>query len=216
MFSQEQLDLIHDIARHSKNQGELAVWIGFGDIKYTGKFTSEQYKVVLYCAQECKRQRSGEMSVYDMVNAWEYAIKTAAGDHPLHLEYIKDIGFLVEPDDNKKGLRTQNIRIRVDNFTTIEKGAKWDRVPILLEMLLDSYYTGLLATDAIDASNGDPHYAGWNSLSQSAEDQFYYEYENIHPFVDGNGRSGKILYNYLKGTLDNPVMPPNFWDSEAP
>jgi hypothetical protein len=42
--------------------------------------------------------------------------------------------------------------------------------------------------------------------------EFYMEYELIHPFVDGNGRSGKIILNYLGGTLLSPIFPPNdFW-----
>lgn len=44
---------------------------------------------------------------------------------------------------------------------------------------------------------------------------FYREFELIHPFVDGNGRTGKILLNMLNGSLLNPIFPPNdFWGEE--
>ena len=45
----------------------------------------------------------------------------------------------------------------------------------------------------------------------------YYQFEKIHPFNDGNGRIGKILYNYLLNSLDVPTWPPNFFgDVENP
>ena len=49
------------------------------------------------------------------------------------------------------------------------------------------------------------------NVYQMTPEEAYKEFELIHPFVDGNGRTGKVIFNWLKGTLDRPVMPPNFF-----
>lgn len=42
--------------------------------------------------------------------------------------------------------------------------------------------------------------------------EFFRQYEEVHPFVDGNGRTGAILFNWLSDTMDKPTWPPNFWN----
>jgi hypothetical protein len=46
-----------------------------------------------------------------------------------------------------------------------------------------------------------------------SNDAAYVAFEMIHPFADGNGRTGKILFNWLNGTLDEPILPkvPKEW-----
>lgn len=41
-------------------------------------------------------------------------------------------------------------------------------------------------------------------------EEFYQRFEEIHPFEDGNGRVGALLYNVFSGWLDDPVHPPEF------
>ena len=38
---------------------------------------------------------------------------------------------------------------------------------------------------------------------------WYWRFENIHPFTDGNGRTGKIMLNFLLGRMADPVFPPH-------
>lgn len=164
------------------------------------EFTHDQMGIVEYCALECERQRSGEFSVYNMVHAWLYAMMFKQSRMNVKIDDIALYGQLVEPLKNWQGIRTSKIYVG-DGFGYIEK-MQPERIHMALAQLLDSYYDGSLRP--------------MHPLAVTSEDQFYYDFENIHPFMDGNGRTGKILYNYLRDTLEKPAMPPNFWGSSNP
>jgi hypothetical protein len=53
-----------------------------------------------------------------------------------------------------------------------------------------------------------------SAVDELEPDQWYIEFEEVHPFTDGNGRTGSVLWNWMRGTLERPEAPSN--DSFAP
>lgn len=151
--------------------------------------TKVSLDIVKFCARECQLQMSGEMSVGWMIDAWLYAQAQAAWqwhvDGPMYSRRptVSDVLTIGRLCEPHDNLNGfRRCGVRIGQDIKID----WQVVPNQIDNLINH------GTDLTPA-------------------EFFKEYEEIHPFEDGNGRSGQILFNWLNGTLNNPEWAPNFW-----
>jgi Fic family protein len=132
-------------------------------------------------AQECERQRSGEMSVYDLAKAVMYAHRMMV-NCALTVRDIEMLGGIVEPEINAKGFRMQPVFI--DGMMA---GVAPDNIRWVMGSLCQAYNENLITRS-----------------------ELYQEFESIHPFADGNGRVGFVLYNLGNIGSSRLVKPPEY------
>ena len=122
--------------------------------------------------------------VEQMTNAWQWALESKnerpTMDDMLHCAYI------IEPELNHQGFRTTGVWI------ANREGADYTQVPHMVTEL----WTHIEDIEPVQGRT--------NGLNTA--DDFYLEFEVIHPFGDGNGRTGKLIHNWILGTLDKPVL----------
>ncbi len=140
-----------------------------------------------FCANECHKQQSGELSVFWMCRAYETA-RIFGNDgawHPPFHRFAIMVGERVEPLKNVHGYRRSAVMIG-------HQLIGWENITRQMEKL----------SDAVEQRTLDPLEA-------------YEEFERIHPFIDGNGRTGAILFNYMLGTLERPQVPPDLFAAKV-
>lgn len=162
-------------------------------------------EVVTFSSIECRLQMSGELSVGYMVNGFLYAQDISqqkfVGMDQWRRPTVADVlqlGKLIEPNVNALGFRTCGVQIGYD------VKMDWEDVPRQIVNLMEAVRDG--------AFDPRPVRLGVSTSRSNGANEFFKAYEEIHPFRDGNGRTGQVLFNWLNGTLYEPVWSTNFWN----
>ena len=147
-----------------------------------------------WAAEECARQHSGEQSCGWMLAGWLHAYEHAA-ELPTETDILR-VAHLVEPRFNdgtsyrRPGITPSGKRISGNVRVGANVKCRWEEVPGRMTRLVAFLYD--------PKADVDP-------------DEWYRHFEEAHPLADGNGRTGNILWNWLRGTLAHPEVPPDFW-----
>jgi len=174
-----------------------------------------------FCHDEVTRQyhdttrwEDGGIRVEWMIDAWCDADLRSEGGPP-NVRDILDLGHIIEPEYNDRS-RFRQVEVSIAG----NMGAPALLVPALV---------GALVVRTVPPERGryGPHANDYRkswSLDRFVEllnnvetvDDWYLAFEAVHPFCDGNGRTGKILYNWLLGTLKYPVLVDDYFGGGNP
>ena len=149
--------------------------------------------IIGFCEDEVERQgyerlfAEWGLRTLDMLRAWAFAMGERDAGRPVTPKAIKEIGRLVDPVVNAQGWR----KVEVVVGRSRARGLHWGSIPKAVAALCRAEPT-------------------------LTPDEFYLEFERIHPFADGNGRAGKVLHNWLSGTLERPVLIRDYFGDGLP
>lgn len=138
------------------------------------------FEILQFCAEECQRQQTDALAVLRMCKAYDEFLMLGTMREEISQPEIHHLALTIEPDVTRAGYRKVPVFFKVADFA-VEPG------------LIVQAMTSLLKHQA-----------------EVTAKEFYQEFERIHPYVDGNGRVGAILYNWKNHTLLHPVTPPEY------
>lgn len=132
--------------------------------------------LAIWCVKECVVQGTSVEYVPHLYNAFVYAEMNRRNfDNP---EVVKRIGARVEPNINENGWRNYPV------FIGIDEGKPWRELSRLIKNLCEAVADGYYIDNV---------------------EQWFIDFERIHPFGDGNGRTGAIIANIMYGHKDEDL-----------
>ena len=143
----------------------------------------ETYQIIFNCSSDEALQNVKPRDLYEAINlkyAMDYIFRHL--DEEINASFIIKLGKTINKNINEiSGFRTSPVFIR--GAEHIPPAAEY--IPQLLqELLYTSLHSGNFLRDLAD---------------------FHIQFERLHPFSDGNGRTGRILLS--KKTLENGLPP---------
>lgn len=139
------------------------------------------------------------LMIKDHFSAFQFIKEQAKGKRKLSVDFIKEIGALVMKntggftktvlgnfDTSKGDIRLAQVYVDKKYFPDYKK------VPTLLEQLCKS------VNERIDTVKEE------EIIKLSAD--IHYNFVNIHPFGDGNGRTARLLMNYIQLYHNEPLI----------
>jgi Fic/DOC family len=153
-------------------------------------------KVTKFISQEVTNQgfvgAQHAVRVAWMTEAWEWFQEATQDGHmELDLGTVEYLGTLIEHYANEAGFRCYSkppVNVTVGGRVCPD----WSQVHNLM-----LFWTKYIV----------PH---------SPPIEVYRTFQLIHPFRDGNGRVGKVIYNWLLERLDDPVFPIDLFGGGIP
>lgn len=118
-----------------------------------------------------------QMEAIGHKKAYEYVRAMAKENTPVSEETIREVHRFVLMHEPEDAGRYRDVNVYIANSDAILASAK--NVPEAMRSLLQRYQ-------------------GWMETAHIVDRiaMFHLEFERVHPFVDGNGRTGRLLMNY--------------------
>ncbi len=139
------------------------------------------------------------LMIKDHFAAFEYLKENATQKRKLSIDFIKEIGSLVMKNTGENvstisgNFNTSNGDIRLAQVYVDKKYfPDYNKVPALLEELCNK------VNEKINEVK--------NETILKLSSDIHYNFVNIHPFGDGNGRTARLLMNYIQLYHNEPLI----------